>query len=141
MGIARFQRSFNRSEAIVMEQATQPTQDASFLAAIKAGHVFFFDLELDEVVHFRRDIYEAAQLDDEGMDLDLTTEEEADAEDAWEIIEDQVGRYEAMPMVSEELATRWEKEFEASGKEDRENFLAEKVNLHLLAWLDSFNAN
>jgi hypothetical protein len=112
--------------------------ETSFIEPLKQGHVFFYDLELDEVVHFRKEIYDAALEDNEGMDIDLTKEEEADAEDAWEIIEDENGRYEAMPRVPVEMVTAWESEFAAAGSKDWETFLATKMNEFVLNWLSEF---
>jgi hypothetical protein len=112
--------------------------ETSFLEPLKQGHVFFYDLELDEVVHFRKEIYDAALEDDDGMDIDLTKEEEADAEDAWEIIDDESGRYEAMPRVPVEMVTAWESEFAAAGSKDWETFLATKMNEFVLNWLSEF---
>lgn len=110
--------------------------DFSFLEPIKQGHVFFYDTETDEVVHFRKDIYEAAQLDEEGMDLDLTPAEQDDAEDAWDIIADDGQRYLAMPPIAEETGEEWRAEFEASGKKDWEDFCARKIHSALNDWLD-----
>ncbi len=109
-----------------------------FLEPIKAGHVFFYDLETDEVVHFRGDIYEAAQASNEGMNLDLTKEEQRDAEDAWEILDDQMGRYQSMPAPDATLIEEWEKEFSDSGVGTWEAFQAERVHGLLQEWLDTF---
>jgi hypothetical protein len=107
----------------------------SFIEPLRQGHIFFYDLELDEVVHFRKEIYDAALEDNEGLDIDLTKEEEADAEDAWEIIEDQRGRYEALPRVPIELASAWKNEFAASAGKDWEAFRCERMNKFILNWL------
>jgi hypothetical protein len=107
----------------------------TFLEPLKQGHLFFYDFEMDEVVHFRKEIYEAALEDNEGLDIELTKEEESDAEDAWEIIEDTSGRYEALPRVPVEMAAAWKDEFAASEGKDWEAFLVGRMNEFLLNWL------
>lgn len=119
------------------ENINEPKTDESFLEAIKLGHLFFYDTETAEVVHLRKDIYEAAEMDEDGMDLELTEEEQEDAEDAWEIIADDGERYLAMPPIAEELGDKWRKEFEDAKLKDWEDFCARKINQVLLDWLDS----
>jgi hypothetical protein len=62
-------------------------------------------------------------------------EEEADAEDAWEIIEDQRGRYEALPRVPIEMESIWKNEFAVSAGNDWEAFRCESMNKFFLNWL------
>jgi len=112
-----------------------------FLDAIRAGHLFFYDLEEDEIVHLRREIFEAAQRSSDGIDIELSAAEQADAEDAWEILEDSQGRYEAMPPISEETLETWKKEFGDAQGPEWDAFYAEKFHDELVAWLDDFDAD
>jgi hypothetical protein len=112
-------------------------QSVSFVEPIKAGHVFFYDTQTDEVVHLRRDIFEAARENSEGMDLELTKAEELDAEDAWEILADENGRYLQMPLPSQNVIQDWEREFEAAGLESWDDYYAARLNELLLVWLDN----
>ncbi len=111
--------------------------ELTFLEPIKAGHVFFYDTETDEVVHMRRDIFEAARLNSEGMDLELTESEQLDAEDAWEILADGEGRYLKMPPPPRKELHEWDRKFQASGAEDRDDYFASRMIQYLSSWLDS----
>lgn len=113
-------------------------ESLSFKEPIQNGHVFFYDLQTDEVVHFRKDIYDAALENRDGLDIELTKSEQDDAEDAWDIIEDQIGRYEALPPIPESTAKVWEKEFAAAGGKDWEAFLLDKMNEYVLNWMAEF---
>lgn len=123
------------------EAGHESENEVSFIEPIKAGHIFFYDSKTDEVVHLRNDIFEAAQENSEGMNLELTDEEKLDAEDAWEILADRQGRYFEMPSPPPELLIEWDKEFAASGQENHEAFLAAQTNQFLLEWLESVKVN
>lgn len=122
------------------ERLDENKPDETFLEAIKLGHLFFYDTETDEVVHLRKDIYEAAEENEDGLDLDLTPQEQEDAEDAWEIIGDDQGRFLAMPPIPEEITDEWEKEFQAAKLENWDEFCAKKIHAVLLDWLDSVDS-
>ncbi len=112
-----------------------------FVKAVKEGHVFFYDSETDEVVHFRQEIYRAAQNRDEPYLSKLSAEEGCDGEDARLIVSDEVERFLGMPDPSPETKQRWVANFTQVQRMapsiiyDWELFRAERFSELLMEWL------